>query len=131
MAEKSILIVEDEPQIRLLMRHLLQHDGWQIYEAASAAIALRVLNLLPEKPKVVLTDVKLEEDDSGVVLAAEIELRCPLTQIVLCSGSFSSDGASPADYRYIQKPFHRDGFLEVLNGLLAEQDRNVFRDKAE
>lgn len=57
----SVLIVDDEPAIRLLLRRALERDGHTIVEAADARAALAALAI--DKPALVLLDLGLPDRD--------------------------------------------------------------------
>lgn len=64
------LVVDDEPSIRLLIRTVLELEGWEVLEAGDGEIAL--LAAAAERPHAVVLDVMLPGRDGFSVLA---ELR--------------------------------------------------------
>lgn len=70
MAGAKILYVEDNPESRLLIRRVLQAEGYQILEADNAIQALDVLHT--QQPDLILMDINLPEID-GYALTHQIK----------------------------------------------------------
>jgi CheY-like chemotaxis protein len=63
---KKILVIDDEPDLRLLVRLILESEGYEIVEAASGEEGLQ---LIPdEQPRLVLLDIRLPGIDGWEVL---------------------------------------------------------------
>jgi DNA-binding NtrC family response regulator len=80
MNTASILIIDDEPQLRQLLARLLRMEGFAVAEADSAKSGLKQLEKLSFQ--VVLLDVKLP-DVNGVDLTKTIKEKYPDTEIIL------------------------------------------------
>lgn len=65
----TILYVEDDPNNRTLIRRILGAEGYTVYEAANASIALETLQNI--KPNLILMDINMPEVD-GYTLTAQI-----------------------------------------------------------
>lgn len=76
----KILLVDDEPDLKLLYAKTLELEGYEVKSAATAASALKFLEA--EKFDVVLSDVRLELDN-GIDLIPEYKKRNPFAEIVL------------------------------------------------
>ena len=70
MAGATILYVEDNPENRLLIRRVLQAEGYQILEAENATRALEMLHT--HQPDLILMDINLPEVD-GYTLTNQIK----------------------------------------------------------
>jgi two-component system cell cycle response regulator DivK len=70
MAGAKILYVEDNPDNRLLIRRVLQAEGYQILEAETASRALEMLHT--QQPDLILMDINLPEMD-GYTLTNQIK----------------------------------------------------------
>jgi len=70
MAGAKILYVEDNPENRLLIRRVLQAEGYQILEAENASRALEMLHT--QQPDLILMDINLPEVD-GYTLTNQIK----------------------------------------------------------
>ncbi len=65
----TILYVEDDPNNRTLIRRILGAEGYTVYEAANASIAMETLKSL--KPDLILMDINMPDVD-GYTLTAKI-----------------------------------------------------------
>lgn len=80
MSKGSILIIDDEDQLRKLLVRLLTLEGYTVSEAASIRSAWKMLE--KEDVQVVLSDVKLPDGD-GVSLVPAIKSKYPETEIIV------------------------------------------------
>ncbi|WP_295125871.1 sigma-54 dependent transcriptional regulator [uncultured Chitinophaga sp.] len=80
MAKGTILIIDDEDQLRKLMGRLLALEGYTVLEAANGRSALKLLE--KEEVQVVLSDVKLP-DANGVELVTELRKKYPETEVIV------------------------------------------------
>ena len=114
------LIIDDEPQIRSFLKEILQAEGWEISEAASANEAFQKLD--QKKWMFVFCDVMLGDADGYEVLRRFLEKQ-PEAKIVLMTGYESAAGALEATsigaYDYLVKPF---SVADVI--LLSDAVRN-------
>lgn len=110
-----VLIVDDEADVRRILRRWIVVAGHEVAEAASAAAALEVLATRPAD--VVLCDVQMPGDRDGLWLTAEVRRRYPSMAVVLATGVstvppvISLQSGVPA---YLLKPFERMRLLEAL-----------------
>lgn len=127
-----ILIVDDEPQIRRLLRTSLPPHGYECVEAADAAGAIALAR--KERPDAILLDLGLPDGD-GFAVIAEIR-KAALTPIVVLSARGDIEGKVKslelgAD-DYVTKPFDMTELLARLkaalrHGLQAAGEAPVFR----
>jgi CheY-like chemotaxis protein len=78
----KVLIVDDEPTIRLVLKEALRGWGYETIEAETGANALAVISA--EQPTAVLLDINLP-DSSGLDLLREIKSRQPQTAVIMVS----------------------------------------------
>jgi len=64
-----VLVVDDEPAMRLLTRGILEKEGWAVSEAPNGIVALEVMKR--ERPSLILLDLMMPEMD-GFAFAAEV-----------------------------------------------------------
>jgi DNA-binding NarL/FixJ family response regulator len=82
-AVRSILVVDDYEPFRLVMREMLERDGFRVVgEASDGTAAIEAVRLL--RPDVVLLDVHLPGDD-GFVVCELLQRLAPVPQVVLTS----------------------------------------------
>ncbi len=114
-APTRILVVDDEPSIRVLCRVNFELEGHEVFEAHSLASARAMLE--KQEIDVVVLDVHLRGDRSDE-LVAECQARRPPIPVVLVTGSVDilHPGVSDAD-AVLPKPFEVDQLLSTVRGL--------------
>jgi DNA-binding NtrC family response regulator len=114
-AATRILVVDDEPSIRVLCRVNLELDGHEVLEAHSLDSARATL--AGEDVDVVVLDVHLHHERSDA-LVAECHSRRPPIPVVLVTGSVDPThaGLSGAD-AVLPKPFELDQLLSTVSKL--------------
>jgi two-component system response regulator AtoC len=122
---RRVLVVDDEENIRLVLRTLLKKHGYQVETAESAEDALAQLESFD--PDFVLADVRMN-GMTGLELSSELRARSSLATVILMSAYGSVDLAIEAmkagAYDYISKPFKQD---EVLLALAKAEERESLR----
>ena len=69
MADRQhVLVVDDEPVLRMILVDLLEGEGYAVEEASNAAEALEVLQALPSI-RIVVTDIQMPGSMDGLRLA--------------------------------------------------------------
>jgi len=107
---EAVLVVEDDPEVRVLAVTILRDMGYKVLEAGTADAALRLVE--DGAPiDLLLSDVVLPGDANGPELAREILRRRPGIKVLFTSG-YSDRAASllpPAQIaaQLLQKPFHK------------------------
>jgi DNA-binding response OmpR family regulator len=114
-APPRILVVDDEPSIRLLCRVNLELDGHEVLEAETLAIARSAL--AGGDVDVVILDVHLHGERSDALIT-ECHARRPPVPVVLVTGSadITMGGLSEAD-AILPKPFELDALLATVRAL--------------
>ncbi|MET0152054.1 MAG: UDP-3-O-acyl-N-acetylglucosamine deacetylase [Candidatus Binatia bacterium] len=123
MAE-TILIVDDEEQIRASIRGVLADEGFRVLEADNGRSALAAI--AAEHPRLVLLDIWMPEID-GIELLRQIEERHPGTSVIVISGHGNIETAVRATrlgaVDFIEKPFSLDGLLQRVERALGGEPR--------
>lgn len=114
-APPRILVVDDEPSIRLLCRINLELDGHEVLEAETLATARQAL--AEDDVAVVILDVHLRGERSDQLIE-ECHARRPPIPVVLVTGSadVTMGGLSDAD-AILPKPFELDELLATVRSL--------------
>ena len=120
MGGTSVLVVDDEPSIRLLCRVNLELEGHRVLEAASLDEARAAL---AEQPALVLLDVHVGGQD-GLELLTEIRAEHGDVKVVLLTGSTElaevhrdlADGILP-------KPFTLEQLAATVHRLASDRFR--------
>jgi len=107
-ATETILVAEDEPAVRGLVKETLQQLGYKVLEAADGYEALRIMEQHPSQIHLVLTDVIMPLMN-GRELATRVEVIRPRTKVLYMSGYtdevLAFHGISQPEIDFIQKPF--------------------------
>ncbi|MBL8251105.1 MAG: PAS domain S-box protein, partial [Candidatus Competibacter sp.] len=121
---QTILVVEDEAQVRRLAVHMLQGLGYETFEAVDAASALTILR---DTPRIVLlfTDVVLPGGVSGVDLARMVVQQRPDLRVLFTSGYTETHLAHfrgrPEGSEFLSKPYRKAELANKLYALLADK----------
>ncbi len=107
----SILLVEDEPDIREAMAELLELEGYQTVASANGKEALEQLHRM-EPPCLILLDVMMPVMD-GYAFMDHLKVERPLADIpvVVTSASHRPPAGAQA---YVTKPFELENLLAVI-----------------
>lgn len=113
------MIVDDEPQIRKLLRSLLSRQGYQVTEAGDG---LEALSLCQQGSSfdLLLTDIVMPQMD-GLQLSQKVTTMLPAVRVVLMSGKCEVEKVATQVRRFgfgfIKKPFQ----IEELNESVRSQ----------
>jgi two-component system, cell cycle sensor histidine kinase and response regulator CckA len=91
--EETILLVEDEEPVRAYAKTVLQMHGYRVLEAVSVADALEVWQWHRNRIALLLTDLVLPDDVSGLELAERLQADRSDLKVLFSSG-YNSDGAA-------------------------------------
>jgi two-component system KDP operon response regulator KdpE len=116
-----ILVVDDEPAIRRLLRTTLQAHDYEIAEVATAAAALAAFAETP--PDAIILDLGLPDRD-GLQVIAEIRTKSPVPILILSSrddegGKVAALDAGADDY--VTKPFGAEELLARIRTALRHR----------
>jgi CheY-like chemotaxis protein len=81
-----VLLVEDEPLVRMTAADGLEEAGFQVLEAANADVALKVLEVRSDEVQVRFTDVDMPGSMDGMALAEQVHARWPHILRLISSG---------------------------------------------
>jgi PAS domain S-box-containing protein len=120
--QETILLVEDEPNLRRLARQYLETQGYKILEAEDGAAALQIVDGYKGSIDLLLTDV-IMPGMNGRELAARVTELLPSVRVLYMSGytenAVGQDGTLDAGISLLQKPFSlpalKDRVREVLD----------------
>jgi two-component system nitrogen regulation response regulator NtrX len=137
----SILIIDDEPGIRLTLASILEDEKYKVCTAEDAVLGIELLK--KEKIDLVFLDVLLPRL-GGMEALEQIRRDFPLVELVMISGHANVDMAVRAvklgAFDFLEKPLSLDKVLTVCRNALAMQQlrtenrslkKSVFLDQAE
>ena len=110
-----ILVVDDEPLQRDILKTILDDEGYETHTAASGEEALRTIDKF--QPDVVLTDLKME-GMGGIELLATARAENPSQTFIVMTAHGTVGSAVEAmkegAFDYLQKPLEKDNLLLVV-----------------
>ena len=121
-----VLIVDDEPDVLLLLRIELEAEGYETLLAADGDTALR--RILEERPDIVLLDVMMPVVDGWGVLQRLAAQGATTRVIVLSAKASDSDIAHALDLgadEYVTKPFEPAALLATVAHVLQSSPSDL------
>jgi len=115
----TVLVAEDEEQVREMIKDVLESAGYRVLMARSTDEAMAIAARPDESLDVLVTDVAMP-GGSGQLLARRLTLSRPSMQVLFISGYPSrlvDDAGMPAA-RFLQKPFSMDQLLRDIEEML-------------
>ena len=112
-----ILVVDDEREIRDLIRRLMERAGYQTMEAESAEAALRILQESP-RPQVMLTDIVMP-GTSGLMLAAQAHILRPSLPVIFMTGFADLYQDELSGSVCLRKPFKPTELLAAIQDVIG------------
>jgi CheY-like chemotaxis protein len=114
-----VLLVEDEPLVRLTQVDILREAGFWVLEAEDADEAFETLRQRQDV-NVVLTDVDMPGSIDGFEFARLVAQGWPEVGVMVISGkAFPDEGDLPPSAVFVPKPVYPDVLVEHLNSLLT------------
>ena len=129
---QEILIVDDEPDIRLLVEGVLRDEGYDTRQAGGAEEAIAAFR--QRRPALVVLDVWLQGSKlDGLGILEVLHREEPQVPVVMISGHGTIEMAVAAiqqgAYDFLEKPFQSDRLLLVVRRAL--EAANLARENAE
>jgi len=123
--KETVLVVEDQAEVRRYAAAALNVYGYRVMEAANADEALLLCERECERIDLILTDVVMPSI-SGTALADQLKKRWPGIKVIFMSG-YADDtmvhhGVLEEDARFIQKPFSPDQLAIKVREVLMTPD---------
>ncbi len=110
-----VLLVEDEPLVRMAAADDLQEAGFHVLEAANADVALAVLESCSDDVQVLFTDVHMPGSRDGLELARCVHERWPAIELLIASGRLRlGPDEIPDNARFVSKPFEPTHLVRQL-----------------
>lgn len=115
----KILVIDDDVTFCLMLKKLLENNGYQVTTVFSPVEARRIIET--RRFDVVFTDLRMP-DISGMELIRLIKERTPKTRIIMMTGyadiSTAIESIKKGAYNYIPKPLNRDEVLNIVREAL-------------
>lgn len=114
-----MLVVEDEPLLRMNAVDMIETAGFQVLEAGSADDAIAILEKRDDI-RVVFTDIQIPGSMDGLKLARAVRGRWPPIKIVATSGRVNVTADDlPDGGRFVPKPYTPEQITGLLREMLA------------
>lgn len=121
--QSIVLLVEDEPLIRLFVAELLEDAGFKVVEAANATEALVLLESGLEV-NVLLTDVDMPNGCNGFELAHRVHESWPGAEILIMSGrQWPAEGDLPQGAAFLAKPCPNEAIVSHVHSASGRSRR--------
>ncbi len=114
-----VLIVEDEPLVRMMVIELFEDEGFEVLEAANADQALGIFG---ERKDVALlfTDVEMPGSIDGYALARWVHDNRPTVKTMIVSGrALPRAGDVPDGAAFVGKPYDHDDVMRRVQTMMA------------
>jgi nitrogen-specific signal transduction histidine kinase/CheY-like chemotaxis protein len=119
---ETVILVEDEQQVRDLARRVLERVGYTVLAAADADSAVALADRHPGFIHLLITDMVLPRV-SGRELAARLSIHRPAIKVLYISGTSDDSIARhrllEPDTQFLEKPFGLDSLLHKVRQILA------------
>jgi two-component system cell cycle sensor histidine kinase/response regulator CckA len=120
-AGETVLVVDDEPAVRLVTKRILQRNGYTVLEASGGQEALRVLREHPGPIQLLLSDVIMPEMN-GREVAERVRQRRPGIKVLFMSAyspdAITHDGLLEEGAAFLRKPFEIGPLLQAVRRAL-------------
>ncbi len=120
---ETILVIDDEPAMRQMIRGILESASYRVIDAPNGAIGLALFR--EQRPGLVITDILMPEKD-GIEAVKEMRKIDPEVLIIAISGggrakymNFLEAAKAFGAAESLAKPFRRDQLLAAVASVLA------------
>ena len=121
---KRILVIDDEVQVRQLLRQILERAGYEVVDASDGKRGIELYRQAPTE--LIIIDIIMPEKE-GVETIIELRRDFPDVKIIAISGGGRLNPKGYLDAaekfgaaRTFSKPFDREELLEVIQELLGD-----------
>lgn len=115
----AVLVVEDEAIILMDVANQLRDEGFAVYEAANADIAVQMLAMHADI-RLLFTDIDMPGSMDGLKLAAAVRDRWPPVKIIVTSGRYGATEPLLTDgSTFFAKPYSHRDVVKSMRALLA------------
>ena len=116
-----ILVVEDEPLVRLFLTDFLDEAGFKVFEAVNGDEAMTILQARPDV-QVIISDIEMPGSMNGLELARAVQERWPGIGVVVTSGRERPGPDDLSDKAaLLAKPYLPDTVLSLIRPMATPQ----------
>ena len=117
VSRHAILIVEDDPLLRLLTVDVVEEAGFVALQADNADKAVTILEVRSDIA-LLLTDINMPGSIDGLKLAHAVRNRWPPIKIIVVSSGVL-DRDLPTKSRFLAKPYHAEKLISEIRSLIG------------
>ena len=119
MHRPVVLVVEDEPVLRMSAADMVEDAGFEALEAANAKQAIQLLESRGDI-RVILSDIDMPPGMDGMELVAIVRRRWPPVSIILVSGHVDLGNVDiPKGGKFFSKPYRPSEIIAALHQMAA------------
>jgi two-component system, chemotaxis family, chemotaxis protein CheY len=130
LSPSMILLVDDDPDIRVLTRTFLEHEGYSVFSSGDAERAVQIFRSVPQIDLLV-TDLYMP-GRSGMELGLELKaLRRELPVLLISGGTLEEEQAAKMQeegWSFLAKPFRLPELLATVHRILAPVEARRWRE---
>jgi CheY-like chemotaxis protein len=130
LSPSVILLVDDDPDVRLLTRTFLEHEGYSVFSSGDAERAVQIFRSVPQIDLLV-TDLYMP-GWSGLELARELkEIRSEVPVLLISGGVLEERqeaGLRDEGWSFLAKPFGLPELLATVHRILAPAEARRWRE---
>ena len=123
VAQRTILVADDDASIRSLLKQLLSDEGYNVVEATTGSEVVEKVKDV--NPDLVIMDVRMPELD-GIEALSKLKVSSPKTSVLIMTAFGSSNNAIRAmelgAFDYITKPFELDKISHTVKRVIEYRD---------
>ena len=120
MSTKKILLVDDDSDVRTVVRDALEGSGYQIWEASDGSEALNIWETKASQIDLLLADMAMPGSFNGRQLADRLRRERPGLKVIFMSGHIlDMAGIIQSPACFLQKPFSPENLAEIVRSNLA------------
>jgi PAS domain S-box-containing protein len=126
---ETILVVEDEPDLRDLVSQVLESQGYKVVQASSGTEALETWSKHAGNIHLLLTDMVMPDGLGGRKLAERLTSEDPRLRVIFTSGYSAgmpgTELATVEERQFLAKPYRPSALLEVVRRCLDQPHREL------
>lgn len=114
-----VLIVEDEPLVRMMVIELFEDEGFEVLEATNADEALQIFEIRSDVA-LLFTDVEMPGSIDGYALARWVRVHRPAVKTMIVSGRATPRaGDLPEGAAFVGKPYDHGDVMRRVQSMMA------------
>ena len=114
-----VLVVEDEPLVRMMVTELFEDEGFEVLEAATADQALGIFGERPDV-RLLFTDVEMPGTLDGYALARWAHVNRPAVKTLIVSGrAMPRAGDIPEGAAFLGKPYDHGDVIRRVQTMMG------------